>query len=65
MCEYFQRFSAEDNLINTCLEFWQGICHEPMSPFDGEVCPWEGNYCNNPDRALVERVNEMDREVEG
>jgi hypothetical protein len=40
-CEYFTPLSVGSG-ESVCLEFFRGECHEPLSPYDGEVCPWGG-----------------------
>jgi hypothetical protein len=42
-CEYFTPFVLESaESLRPCLEYFSGICHEPLSSYDGEVCPWGG-----------------------
>jgi len=43
-CQFYQSWSDHGVQISQCLEYWQGLCHEPMSPHDGQDCPWPNGY---------------------
>ena len=45
LCEQYQSWMDHGVLINECLEYYQGLCHESMSPHDGCECPWNGYPC--------------------
>jgi hypothetical protein len=59
-CPNFTPWQHKGKLMETCLEYFRGRCNEFLSPHEGEICPW-GGMNHNPDRALVERVREMDK----
>jgi len=44
-CSNYESWMDNGVLINECLEYWQGHCHDQMSPHAGQPCPWSGYPC--------------------
>ena len=43
-CQFYQPWEDHGVRIAQCLEYWQGDCHEALSPHDGQPCPWPNGY---------------------
>lgn len=43
-CAYYVSWKGQEPKLNTneCVEYYEGRCHEPLSAFSGEPCPWSG-----------------------
>ena len=44
-CDWYTPWYDHGVMINECLEFYQGICHEPLSAYADQPCPWAGYPC--------------------
>ena len=46
-CTWYTPWEDHGHRVAQCLEYWQGICHEPLSPHAEQPCPFNG-YPNSP-----------------
>ena len=43
-CQWYTPWEDHGVRISQCLEYWQGDCHEALSPHYGQSCPWPNGY---------------------
>lgn len=44
-CQHYQSWMHHGVNINECLEYYQGKCHDTLSPRNGKPCPFNGYPC--------------------